>query len=67
MRLVSLPELSFLNKKNSIRILHVDDDPCFLEVTRQLLSMENHFEIDIVTSVDEALEKMENLVLANLI
>ena len=53
-------ELALSNKKENIRILHVDDDPCFLEVTQQLLTMANHFDIDIVTSVDEALKKMEN-------
>lgn len=31
-----------------------------MEVTQQLLTMENHFDVDIVTSVDEALKKMEN-------
>ena len=53
-------ELALSNKKKNIRILHVDDDPCFLEVTKQILTMENHFDVDIVTSVDEALKKMEN-------
>jgi CheY-like chemotaxis protein len=60
MTLVGSAELVLSNKKNNIRILHVDDDPCFLEVTKQLLSLENHFDVDIVTSVDEALKKMEN-------
>ena len=60
MKLVNSAELPLSNKKNNIRILHVDDDPCFLEVTKQLLFMENHFDIDIVTTVDEALKKMKN-------
>ncbi len=47
-------------KKYLIRILHVDDDLCLLEVSKQILSMENSFDIDIATSVDEALKKMKN-------
>ena len=61
MTFVSLAEVALSKKKNNIRILHVDDDPCFLEVTKQLLTMENHFDVEIVTSVDEAINKMENL------
>ena len=47
-------------KKNTLRILHVDDDLCFLEVSKQILSMENNFEIDNVESVDDAFKKMEH-------
>ena len=39
--------------------MHVDDDQSLLEVSKQILSMENNFETDNVTSVDEALKKME--------
>ncbi len=39
--------------------MHVDDDQGFLEVSKQILSMENDFEIDTATSVDEAFKKME--------
>ncbi len=47
------------NKKGCIRVLHVDDDLGLLEVSKQVLSMENNFEIDNVTSVDEAFKKLE--------
>ena len=47
------------SSKNSseltIRILHVDDDPRVLQVSKQILIMENNFEVNSVTSVDEAL------------
>ena len=46
-------------KKDPLRILHVDDDVCLLEVSNQILSDENNFEIDDVTSVDEAFKKLE--------
>ena len=39
--------------------MHVDDDLCLLEVSKQILSIENNFEIDNVISVDEAFKKME--------
>ena len=39
--------------------MHVDDELCLLEVSKQILTMENNFEIDNATSVDEAFEKME--------
>jgi DNA-binding response OmpR family regulator len=46
-------------KTDFLRILHVDDDVCLLEVSKQILVMENNFEIENVTSVDEAFKKME--------
>ncbi len=45
--------------KNCLRILHVDDDLCFMEVSKQILTVENNFDIDTVVSVDEAFKKME--------
>jgi PAS domain S-box-containing protein len=48
-----------LGKKDSLHILQVDDDVCLLEVSKQILLMENSFEIESVTSVDEAFKKLE--------
>jgi PAS domain S-box-containing protein len=48
-----------LGKKDLLHILHVDDDVCLLEVSKQILLMENSFEVENVTSVDEAFKKME--------
>jgi PAS domain S-box-containing protein len=53
-------DLTPSNKKCLIRVLHVDDAPCFLEVSKEILSSENNFEIEIATSVDEAIRKMES-------
>ncbi|MGD0644618.1 MAG: PAS domain S-box protein [Candidatus Bathyarchaeia archaeon] len=47
-----------LGKKDSLQILHVDDDVSLLEVSKQLLLMENDFEIESAISVDEAFQKM---------
>jgi hypothetical protein len=43
-----------------LRVLHVDDDLCLLEVAKQILTMENNFEIDGATSVDEAFKKWKS-------
>ena len=39
--------------------MHVDDDHCLLEVSKQILSSENDFEIENAISVDEAFQKMQ--------
>jgi PAS domain S-box-containing protein len=56
--LISIDSAAF-PKKDSFHILHVDDDACILQVSKQILSMENDFVIESVTSVDEAFKKME--------
>jgi DNA-binding NtrC family response regulator len=45
--------------KRCFRILHVDDDFSLLEVSKQILSVENNFEVENAISVDEAYEKMQ--------
>jgi PAS domain S-box-containing protein len=45
--------------EHPIRVLHVDDDPAFLRVAKQCLEMQGEFEVDTVSSVNEALEKLE--------
>jgi PAS domain S-box-containing protein len=46
------------SEKRTLHILHVDDDLSFVEVSKQILSMENSFEIDTATSANEAFKKM---------
>ena len=41
-----------------MRILHVDDDVSFLEVSKKILASEINFEIETANSVDEAFQKM---------
>ncbi|MGC1120723.1 MAG: PAS domain S-box protein [Candidatus Methanofastidiosia archaeon] len=41
-----------------IRVLHVDDEPTFLEISKRCLEREGEFLVDCATSVEEALEKM---------
>jgi PAS domain S-box-containing protein len=48
-----------LNEKESIRVLHVDDEALFLSVADECLKMEGPFEVDDALSVDEALNKMK--------
>lgn len=47
---------------NPIRVLHVDDDKSFLEVSKECLQMFGFFDVDVASSVDEALEKMRKKV-----
>ena len=46
------------SKANTIRVLHVDDDPCMLEVTKAILCSEGNYEVENAMSVDEAQEKL---------
>ena len=46
-------------KASCIRVLHVDDDACFLEVSKEILMTEGNFEVDHALSVDEALKKLK--------
>ena len=55
----SAPILSNSTMKKSIKILHVDDDPSFLKVTKQCLETQGEFEVDTASSVNEALGKLE--------
>jgi PAS domain S-box-containing protein len=55
---VNATDIGSLNKRELIHVLHVDDDPSFLIVSKQILTMEGSFEIDEATCVDEALKKM---------
>jgi two-component system sporulation sensor kinase A len=48
-----------LNEKETIRVLHVDDEALFLSVAQECLKMEGPFEVDTALSVDEALNKMK--------
>jgi signal transduction histidine kinase len=47
-----------LNDK--IRVLHVDDDPFILEVSKQILEYEGNFQVETAFSVDQALKKMSS-------
>ena len=47
------------NKKNVIRVLHVDDDPSILEITKlMLIDIVSSMDIDNASSVDEAFKKL---------
>ncbi len=42
-----------------IRVLHVDDDPSILEISKQILMFERELEIDHALSVEMAFEKLQ--------
>jgi PAS domain S-box-containing protein len=51
------PTICLTSSKNSpIHVLHVDDEPSFLEISKQILMDISNFEIDCACSVDEALK-----------
>ncbi|MFW6117825.1 MAG: response regulator, partial [Thermoproteota archaeon] len=52
-----IPPLSDLLEKRQIRVLHMDDDRGFLKTASQMLELQG-FEVDTVTSVEEALKKL---------
>jgi PAS domain S-box-containing protein len=54
-----LINLKLTDYNDSLRILHVDDDIGFLEVSKQILEMEDKFEVDNATSAEEAFQKLE--------
>jgi PAS domain S-box-containing protein len=56
---VNAADLASSDRADAIRVLHVDDDPSMLEVSKQILMMEGNFEIDHAGCVDEALKKLE--------
>jgi PAS domain S-box-containing protein len=55
---VQLTNLKTPYAKGRLRILHVDDDPSFLEVSKEILTEEGNFEVDDALSVDDALKKL---------
>jgi PAS domain S-box-containing protein len=51
--------LASANKKSVIRVLHVDDDPSILEISKQIMiDMDSSLEFDGATCVDEAFKKL---------
>jgi PAS domain S-box-containing protein len=46
-------------KNDRLRILYVDDNRIAVEISKQILTMENNFEIETASSVAEAFQKLE--------
>ena len=46
-------------QEESLHILHVDDDASLLSISKTILQSENKFEIDNVTSVDDAFSRLK--------
>ncbi|MDT8782139.1 MAG: PAS domain S-box protein [Candidatus Bathyarchaeota archaeon] len=42
-----------------LRVLLVDDDEAFLEISKQILQQENNYQIDTATSVNQATQKLK--------
>jgi two-component system sporulation sensor kinase A len=57
--LVPKKAVACLNEKESIRVLHVDDEASFLKKTKECLETERPFKVNTASSVNEALKKMK--------
>ena len=56
--MVEASDLAVSDRKSVIRVLHVDDDPNILEISKLLLMDTGNFEIDNASCVDEAFKKL---------
>jgi len=52
-------ELQLTDTGSFLRVLHVDDDDCFLNVSKQILEMDGKIKVETATSVDEAFENLK--------
>ncbi len=55
----SMVELQLTETESFLRVLHVDDDDCFLMVSKQILEMEGKIKVETAISVYEALENLK--------
>jgi PleD family two-component response regulator len=51
-------ELQLTDTESFLRVLYVDDDECFLKVSKQILEMEDKIKVETVTSVDDAFKNL---------
>ncbi len=56
--IVEVSDLAPSNKKTVIRVLHVDDDVSFLEISKNILMDMGTFDIDFACGVGEAFKKL---------
>ena len=56
--IVGAADLDYSSNKSAIRVLHVDDDPNILEISKQILMDMGNFEIDFACCVDEGFKKL---------
>ena len=55
----STEEVLNVAKTKRIRVLHVDDDQAFLSIAKQCLEMQGEIDVDTVSSVKEASERLK--------
>ena len=56
--IIDAADLESSSNKSAISVLHVDDDPCVLEISKQILMDMGNFEIEFAFCVDEAFKKL---------
>jgi PAS domain S-box-containing protein len=55
----AMVELQLTNTESFLKVLHVDDDDCFLNVSKKILEMQGNIKVETATYVDEAFENLE--------
>ena len=55
----SMVELQLTDTECLLRVLHVDNDDCFLKVSKRILEMDNKIKVETATTVYEAFEKLK--------
>ena len=49
----------YISEEGPIRVLHVDDDACFLKTAKAILEMQGTIQVETASSVEEAVGKMK--------
>jgi signal transduction histidine kinase len=55
----SMSEEPLIEQDSKILILHVDDDPALLAISKEILELEGKFHVESATSVEEAHQKLQ--------
>ena len=56
--IIDATTLESSNNKSNIHVLHVDDDSCILEISKQILMDMGSFEIEFACCADEGFKKL---------
>ena len=56
----SIIQTEELTEEKSIRVLHIDDEIEFLNTSKKILETKDYFDIDTVSSVKDAMKKLNH-------
>ena len=55
-----MTELKLKEREDLLHVLYVDDEECFLKVSKRILEMDGEFNVDVASSVEEAFKMLKN-------